>query len=244
MCGAFTNTQDMRDTMAALNSRQAYETKFAEGYGLQYPDGHIIRTYERVLKWKLGITGAENGNLLDFGCGSGVHSAYLAGKGFVPHGVDVVDPAIQQCRERMPEHANHFITIEPYAPLTGLFDVKFDLILANQSLYYLPESVLETTLNELDAMLTNDGVVVFTMIGTTHYYYSHVTADLGDGLKEVSLKGRLNDTTYIRFFESQDEVVERLAQFEKISIGWYANHIDEEEGTGFHYLFIGRKKRS
>ncbi|EOG9634088.1 hypothetical protein ACLMND_001537 [Campylobacter lari] len=45
-----------------------------EGYGLQYPDGHVIRFYERILKYKLNKT---SGNLLDFGCGNGVHSKYF-----------------------------------------------------------------------------------------------------------------------------------------------------------------------
>ncbi|WP_251825832.1 hypothetical protein [Campylobacter jejuni] len=36
------------------NSLSAYTQKYdKEGYGLQYPDGHVIRFYERILKYKL-----------------------------------------------------------------------------------------------------------------------------------------------------------------------------------------------
>ena len=230
--------------MMAVNSKEAYEKKFAEGYGLQYPDGHIIRAYDRILTRKLGLTGANGERLLDFGCGNGVHSAYLAGKGFVPYGVDVVDSAIQQCRKEMPKYADHFITIEPYAPLTGLFDAKFGLILANQSLYFLPEDILQRTLGELDSMLSDNGAVIISMIGTKHYYYGHVTADMGNGLQEVTLSGRLNDTSYIRFFSDEEDVANCLSRFDKVSMGWYGCVIDDEEGIGFHYLFIGRKRRS
>nr|WP_251823225.1 hypothetical protein [Campylobacter jejuni] len=57
------------------NSLSAYTQKYdKEGYGLQYPDGHVIRFYERILKYKLSKT---SGKLLDFGCGNGVHSKYF-----------------------------------------------------------------------------------------------------------------------------------------------------------------------
>ena len=54
---------------------EAYTQKYdKEGYGLQYPDGHVIRFYERILKFQLHKT---SGNLLDFGCGNGIHSKYF-----------------------------------------------------------------------------------------------------------------------------------------------------------------------
>ena len=57
------------------NSLEAYTQKYdKEGYGLQYPDGHVIRFYERILKFQLHKT---SGNLLDFGCGNGIHSKYF-----------------------------------------------------------------------------------------------------------------------------------------------------------------------
>ena len=57
------------------NSLSAYTQKYdKEGYGLQYPDGHVIRFYERILKYKLSKT---SGKLLEFGCGNGVHSKYF-----------------------------------------------------------------------------------------------------------------------------------------------------------------------
>lgn len=57
------------------NSLSAYTQKYdKEDYGLQYPDGHVIRFYERILKYKLSKT---SGKLLDFGCGNGVHSKYF-----------------------------------------------------------------------------------------------------------------------------------------------------------------------
>ncbi|EAH8029016.1 class I SAM-dependent methyltransferase, partial [Campylobacter jejuni] len=70
------------------NSLETYTMKYNEnGYGLLFPDGHVVRFYERILKYKLNKI---NGNLLDFGCGNGVHSAYFQSKGFKTFGIDIV----------------------------------------------------------------------------------------------------------------------------------------------------------
>lgn len=75
------------------NSLKTYTQKYdKKSYGLLYPDSHVIRFYERILKYKLNFT---SGNLLDFGCGNGVHARYFLSKGFKPFGVDIV-PSLQK----------------------------------------------------------------------------------------------------------------------------------------------------
>lgn len=70
------------------NSLNTYTQKYNEkAYGLNFPDGHIVRFYERILKYKLNKI---SGNILDFGCGNGVHSKYFQSKGFRPFGIDIV----------------------------------------------------------------------------------------------------------------------------------------------------------
>lgn len=36
--------------IAPNDSQVAYNEKYAKGYGVRYPEGHIIRFYERILK--------------------------------------------------------------------------------------------------------------------------------------------------------------------------------------------------
>ena len=59
-------------------SFELYKNKYEQkGYGVEYPDGHVIRFYERILKYKLNKT---SGILLDFGCGNGTHAKYFKDK--------------------------------------------------------------------------------------------------------------------------------------------------------------------
>ena len=47
---------------------QDYEARYQSGYGLVYPESHIIRVHRHILQWELKQT---PGNMFDFGCGSG-----------------------------------------------------------------------------------------------------------------------------------------------------------------------------
>lgn len=78
------------------NSLRAYQGKYESGYGVIYPEGHIIRFYERFLKYEKKIS---QGKILDFGCGNGTHMKYFKDKGFEVFGVDIVPEAIQRVNE-------------------------------------------------------------------------------------------------------------------------------------------------
>lgn len=77
------------------NSFNTYQEKYNQGYGVIYPEGHVIRFYERFLKHERKMNG---GKILDFGCGSGTHMKYFLDKGFEVFGVDIVDGAVKQAR--------------------------------------------------------------------------------------------------------------------------------------------------
>ena len=192
---------------ASVASKSAYSDKYQEGYGLMYPDGHVIRFYEKFLKYEFGIDGSRGEKLLDFGCGNGVHSEFFASKGFKVWGVDVVPQVIELAKKRMPKFANNFHVIEPNQDINKLLNEKFDILFANQSLYYLSRTNLAKTLEQMDSMLNPKGIVYFTMIGTKNYYFKYSQKRKGlDGFWEVILRGRLNDTTYIDFTNSEKEL--------------------------------------
>lgn len=223
-----------------MNNTDAYTEKYMQGYGTMFPEGHVIRFYEKFLKYELGITGAKNENLLDFGCGNGTHAIYFQSKGFNVHGVDMIEQAIKVAKQRLPEKFGaQFLTITPGQSLSSLFDKKFDVILANQSLYYIGNSQLRTTLKEIDDLLKPGGVVFFTMMGSQNYYYP-LSEKIEDGLSRVTLKGRLNETTLINFVTSEAELADKFSNFKPHFIGSY--DCTMREGSGFHYQYVGIKR--
>lgn len=234
-----------------MSVSKVYNEKYAGGYGLQYPDGHIIRIYN-YLESKYKLSERENKTILDFGCGTGVHSIFFERKGFDAYGVDVSDIAIEKYNENL----NHCIdekqknnmgrgrTIRGFCvdnsiPLHEVLNQKFDVILANQSLYYLSNTDLEIRLGEMYSLLKDDGIVIFTMMSSENYYYQYVEGSKKDGMSFVKLKGRLNEDVYINFVGDEEDLCKKFYMFRKDMVGYY--DFIMEEGSSKHYYFIGRK---
>ena len=221
-----------------MNSLQTYTDKYDKGYGLCFADGHIVRFYERILKYRLGKT---SGNLLDFGCGNGVHSAFLKTKGFVPYGLDIV-PSVKESYEMMTGGGACHI-IKPAASFKHLFECKFDLIIANQSLYYLGFDDFKRTINELFELCNENAIIFATMMSEENYYFRSALKPDKQGLQEVRLQGRLNETSFIRFIKEAKQLKSEFYPFETLLLGDYdpINFYDFE-GSAKHFIFVGVKK--
>ena len=227
------------------NSLSAYLTKYdTQGYGLQFPDGHVIRFYERILNFALQKT---SGNLLDFGCGNGVHSKYFAqrsGGGIRPFGIDIV-PSLAQIWRNDPlicEQDFHIIT--PNASFSHLFTQKMDFIFANQSLYYLTKENFANTLKEFHD-ICNDGAIIFaTMMASECYDLYQKSKPLPNGLTHIqgTPTNRMSEDSYIRFTRDIDELKADFGLFEPLYWGDYTPiNLYNFEGSSRHFIFIGRK---
>ena len=221
---------------------EAYDGKYERGYGLNYPDGHIIRINEHVLKYELGVTG---GKILDFGCGVGQHLEYFAKNGYVPYGCDVVESAIKQCKAVMPEYSENFYVNESVPNLKDYFNEEFDVIFSNQTLYYLTDEDINNLVSQFYNMLKPGGVFFATMIAPENYMNnpkppSSVERFEG-GLTKCTLRGRVNDTTYVNF-KTKEEMLKMFDVFKKIQVGWYSQITREQEGQTDHHIFIGKKE--
>lgn len=211
---------------------------------MQFPDGHVIRFYERILNFALQKT---SGNLLDFGCGNGVHSKYFAqrsGGGIRPFGIDIV-PSLAQIWHNDPlicEQDFHIIT--PNASFSHLFTQKMDFIFANQSLYYLTKENFATTLKELYD-ICNDGAIIFaTMMASECYDLYQKSKPLPNGLTHIqgTPTNRMSEDSYIRFTSDIDELKADFGLFEPLYWGDYTPiNLYNFEGSSRHFIFIGRK---
>lgn len=207
------------------------------------PESFVFRPYGRLLKPEYGLDGLSHQRVLDFGCGNGGNTAFFVSEGFDVYGVDISEAHIAYCRKVMPEAAEKFLVIDPEPDTEDRwFGGNFDLVLAIQSLYYLSDTDLQARLTSLYNQMCPGRYIYATMMGTRCWYYQHSRPDK-DGLRKVdSLPGgRLTVNCYINFTESREDLCSTFSLFEPLHIGYYDAVYREDEGSDFHYTFIGRR---
>jgi len=209
-------------------NHEEYITRYKSGYGCVYPDGHIIRLHQHILLYELNM---ETGKVLDFGCGIGQHSKYFADHGYIPFGCDISNQAINDCKLLLDTFKDNFYTTEFIPNLRKYFPYDFDLIIANQVLYYIIEQFYK--------MLKPGGIVCITMIGDKNSWVNYIEGKKGE-LCKVVLKGRLNRTAHYNF-KSKQQILNEFKIFKKLHLGFYTHIIREEEGPADHYMFVGQK---
>lgn len=228
----------MGNVAYAVNS-QTYEAKYQIGYGLEYPDGHVIRFHRQILEYELGMT---SGTILDYGCGIGAHLQYFAQHGFTPYGCDINAEAIAKCKSRMPAHAEHFHVI-PYVPqLRDYFPMEFDIVFSNQVLEYFNNRDVQNMLSQFSDLLKGGGVLFVTWIAPTNYYARWIVDTRGE-MSRVVLRGRLEETQFVNF-KTQEQLLELFQHHgvTKLHMGFYSATIREDEGPTDRYMFVGRKE--
>ncbi|MGB0383243.1 MAG: class I SAM-dependent methyltransferase [Ardenticatenaceae bacterium] len=202
-----------------------YEARYKGGYGLMYPDGHVIRFHRHILEYELGMS---TGKMLDYGCGNGTHLLYFNRHGFIPYGCDINKLAVGQCKQLLQNYSANLHQVPNVPQLSDYFEVDFDLVFSNQTLYFLNDADLSYLLAQFYKMLRDGGVFFATMMADTNYYSRFVVGTEG-GLSKVVLRGRLNHTTYINF-KTKDEVLKLFTEagFTKLHLGFYTSVIRED----------------
>lgn len=218
-------------------SFELYKNKYEEkGYGVQHPDGHVIRFYERILKYKLNKT---SGNLLDFGCGNGVHAKYFQDKGFKVCGADIVPSLKEQWKQNVGN--DKYFNLTDDTKLEDVITEKMDVIFANQSLYYLSKEMLEKRLNSFYNICNENAIIFASMMSPKNYYYTNSTK-FDEWFRKVELNGRLKETCEIHFIDTQKELEETFDLFKPLFIGDYDPiNFYNFEGSAHHFIFIGQK---
>lgn len=225
-------------------AKSHYEKRAKEGYGLAYPDGHVIRGWENYLKhW---MPQGQALRMLDFGCWNGTHARYFHDKGFAVAGVDIVDEPVRLAAEHNAPYGSDFHTITDDTDLSDLYEPGFDLIFSNQVLYFLDDQTLAKRQAEFDALLGKGGFVFFSMMTRRNLFNDHSVGVRPDGLEvirfpeEHRFKGK---ETYVRFVESPAHIKALFCRFDCVAIGRYDVTFDLTE-SGEHLIFIGRKRAS
>ena len=121
------------------------------------------------------------------------------------------------------------------------FKINFDLIFANQSLYYLPFENLKQSILEFYDLANKDCIIFASMMSQRNYYFKHIkNQDEKTKLYEVELSGRLNEKSYILFIKEKEELKELFKPFKCLYLGSY-DPFNLDEGSSEHFIYIGCK---
>ena len=218
---------------------EVYEEKYRQGFGLTYPESHIIRVHRQILEWELKIA---CGSMFDFGCGSGGNLKYFTKQGFTPYGCDTSATAVAGARALLPEHAAR-IVVTPLVPdLPALFPgLAVDLFLSNQVLYYLEDRDIRRIVDGAHALVRPGGVFVATMMARSCWYARYMTERVGDFSRVVLDTPRQRETMLINFKE-REELPALFSPFRPLHVGFYTWQIREEEGAHDHWVFVGARE--
>jgi SAM-dependent methyltransferase len=221
-------------------------TKYwSEGYLAPNVESSIFRFYGRVLKGRLGISG-EGARLVDFGCGQGATVNFFHKHGFDTYGCDISPSDLQIARNSYPHITDRFTQCSPdpsknqyYGAANGV-----NVVTANQTLYYLSPSDLGICLGKLHDAMEPGGIIFATMMGMQNTNFYDNSEPSGNGMRRVNFgEGRFaGKVHFINFIEDLDHLKSTFHMFEPYSIGHYSMMLLDDEDTGFHWVFIGRKR--
>tara|TARA_A100001011_G_scaffold396948_2_gene496464 strand:- start:2463 stop:3137 length:675 start_codon:yes stop_codon:yes gene_type:complete len=224
----------MNKSLSDKNIR-SYQKKYKSGYGINFPEGHIIRHSAFFRKKK---------NILDFGCGNGTHLKYFKKlKCQNLYGLETSSDALKRIKDKsINQHQ-----ISNYENLVEIFPrKKFDLIFSNQVLYYLDDKELKFYLKQFYKLLKKNGIIYITLMGKESRWFKLSKKVKNSSLRKIKFKfkGKIADTTYINFKNKKEiEDLFNMFSFKKVLMGYYdslLNFKDNSSGT-FHYIYVGKK---
>jgi len=212
-------------------------------------EGFIFRLKPKLLD--LYIPPQKKITILDYGCGEGSNINYLIKNyNYDGYGVDISSSAIKTCHKKMNKKKFKLISSK-VSKNDKFFDVKFDLIISIQVLYYLSNTDLKLRLANLNSMLKPGGYVFFTMKSIKSNYYKFYSDKKNiDGLTKVDLFSNKNYKKrqkqniyyhYINFTKNQKDLKNKFKLFKQLNIGFYDGSLLNLNVSGHHFTFFGKK---
>ncbi|MCX2683723.1 methyltransferase [Campylobacter sp. MIT 21-1684] len=134
--------------------------------------------------------------------------------------------------------------IKPNSSFKDLFSEKMRIILANQSLYYLPHNSFQQTINEFYELLEKGGILFATMMSERNYHFAFSSEQNNDTyMRKVQIKARLCEESFIHFIKEAKELTSLFKPFTTLYLGEYdLFSLYDFEGSAHHYIYIGIKK--
>ena len=230
-----------------MKTYQSNNKKFwSSGYEALNVESVIFRLQGRILKpeFKLPKKNRKT-KLLEFGCGQCANLNYFHNLGYNVKGVDISKKDINRAKIRYP-HLENKISVQSVNPS----EVKYygwkdnvDLVIANQSLYYLDAEDFNICIKKIYEQMNKGGIIYASMWSQKHTYFNYSKKTEYKWLRKVKFKGkRFNlDSYYAFFIRDKRDLINKFKLFTPLHIGRYFMQLEETETNNDHYVFIGKK---
>ena len=160
----------------------------------------------------------ERGNVLDLGCGMGADMLRCSELGFVPHGLDLEQKAIDYIKEtyHFEAHLHDFSQPLPY------LDNSFSLVISRFALHYLNKDDAHKMFNEINRILKPKGQLLFVVNSDTHRRLG-LQYDYSDSVEiEPNFWNLPNDMNRTFLFYTTEIAKELLGQ------DWHWHYLQDE----------------
>lgn len=189
-----------------MNTHDAWEKIYQNREWGSYPTEHVIRFVAR----NYYAAQREKIKILDFGCGMGAHTWYLAREGFDTYAFDISETAIERLQARMErEHLHASMALMDGCEL--LYDKDFfDAVIDNVSIQSNCIADIQKMYRNVYEVIKPGGKLLTVVFGReTTGYGSGIKIE--DGTYENITEGRLQGIGCRHFFE-EDELERILRQ--------------------------------
>lgn len=179
-----------------------------------YPTEHVIRFIAR----NYYKNRREQTKILDFGCGAGAHTWYLAREGFDVYAFDGSESAVEKVRRRLEkEHLNAKLKVADALEL-DYQDNFFDVVVDNVCIYSNLFENIKAMYKDVHRMLKPGGKLFSSCFGKRTYGYGsgeELETDTFVRVTEGVLAGR--GTTHFFTMEALRQILEE-AGFQDIQV--------------------------
>lgn len=136
-----------------MSYKKLYDDLYENGYHGNYKINNTRVIYSLIRKYfKKKFT------VLDIGCSHGTGVKYLKTKGFISHGIDIANIAIELCESRKIENCKVACVLE-----TGYPDDSFDGLISSDTFEHLHPRDLGKALSECKRILKPGGIFILNV---------------------------------------------------------------------------------
>lgn len=215
------------------NERKWNEVHSIESLRLKYPSEQVIRFV------KGNFRDPGKAHILDVGCGSGRHVAYMLEEGYQVSAIDFSEECVQTTLNLTENFNRKGIIAQASAQSLPFRDNFFDGVISHGVLLYLKYQDIAEAINEIYRVLKPEGkaLLVVRAVGDKRY-------GKGEVVERNTFRMVGNQTNeegmIIHFFE-ENEIHELCKLFSSINIGFSKSSMNSTREYDYDYLITLEK---